>query len=204
MVKECGAIPVQLGIVKDIKEDLEENLQKSLQSDMIITTGGVSMGRYDYVKDVLNKMGIELKYSKVAMRPGPSQIFGILEGKPVFGLPGNHVSSMVSFELFVRPSILKMMGFPNIFKCIQKAHLKEDLTTKSGKKHFIRGVLEYDKDIRTVTPIRNQGSTVSSSKFNCLIMVPEDAIEIKAGKLVGVLTLDPYFDLQKKQKFNIE
>ena len=112
---KCGAIPKNLGIAKDCLEELEEHIKKGLDSDIILTSGGISVGDYDFVKPVLAKMGTDIKFWKVAIKPGKPLVFGMIFGPkgkriPMFGLPGNPVSSMVSFEVFVRPVILKMLG----------------------------------------------------------------------------------------------
>ncbi|MBI5343996.1 MAG: molybdopterin molybdotransferase MoeA, partial [Deltaproteobacteria bacterium] len=110
LVAEAGAEPVHLGIAKDTKEALLEKLGAALSSDCIITSGGVSVGDYDFVKDVLKEMGSHMLFWKVALKPGKPLAFGVIGGKPAFGLPGNPISSLVSFEQFVRPALLKMAG----------------------------------------------------------------------------------------------
>src|SRR4030042_3348931 len=115
-VKDCGAIPVQLGIAKDRKEEIKEKLLQGLRADVLISSAGISVGDYDFVKDVLSDLGMEMVFWKVAMKPGKPLAFGTIRGKPVYGLPGNPVSSMVSFEQFVRPSLLKMTGHRQIFR----------------------------------------------------------------------------------------
>ncbi len=102
-VKECGAIPVQLGIAGDRKEEVVEKLRQGLRADVLISSAGISVGDYDFVKEALKDLGMELVFWRVAMKPGKPMAFGTIHGKPVFGLPGNPVSSMVSFEQFVRP-----------------------------------------------------------------------------------------------------
>ncbi len=115
-VKECGAIPVQLGIARDRREEVVEKLREGLRADVLISSAGISVGDYDFVKGALNDLGMEMVFWRVAMKPGKPMAFGMIGGKPVFGLPGNPVSSMVSFEQFVRPALLKMMGHRQIFR----------------------------------------------------------------------------------------
>src|SRR4030043_1708940 len=117
-VKDCGAIPLQLGIAKDRKEEIEEKLRLGIRADVLISSAGVSVGDYDFVKDVMKNLGMEMLFWKVAMRPGHPLAFGTIGNKPVFGLPGNPVSSMISFEQFVRPSLLRMMGCRQLFRPI--------------------------------------------------------------------------------------
>ena len=114
-VLECGGQPLQLGIARDRREELSAKMKEGLVADILITTGGVSVGDYDLVKGLLKEMG-QMNFWKVAMRPGQPLAFGRLAGKPLFGLPGNPVSCMISFEQFVRPSLLKMAGFSRIFR----------------------------------------------------------------------------------------
>lgn len=194
-VKECGGIPIQLGIAKDVKGDLEEKLKQGLSADIILSSGGVSMGDYDYVKDVLKDLGTDVSFWKVAMKPGQPLVFGTINGKPIFGLPGNPVSAMVSFEQFVRPSILKMAGYCQIFRPILEAIISEPIEKKPGKKHFIRGYVKWDgKDLR-VSFSTDQGSGVLRSmvEANCLIVLAEDKTKVQAGEKVKVQILDDSF-----------
>jgi molybdopterin molybdotransferase len=137
-VKDCGAIPVQLGIARDRKEEIEEKLRQGLRADVLISSAGISVGDYDFVKDALKDLGVEMIFWRVAMKPGKPVAFGTLQGKPVFGLPGNPVSSMVAFEEFVRPALLKMMGHHQLFRPVVEAVLKEDIKKEPGRRHFIR------------------------------------------------------------------
>ena len=190
-VKDCGAIPVQLGIAKDKKEDIEEKLRQGLRADVIISSAGVSVGDYDFVKDVLNDLGMEMVFWKVAMQPGRPLAFGTIGGKPVFGLPGNPVSSMVSFEQFVRPSLLKMMGNRQLFRPVIEAILKEEIKKKAGRRHFIRGSVSFEKGRYFVTTTGEQGSGILRSmvKANGLIVIPEDQEIVRAGEKVKVQLL---------------
>lgn len=190
-VKECGAIPIQLGIAKDKKEDLENKLSQGLRADVIISSAGVSVGDYDFVKDVLKDLGMEMVFWKVAMKPGRPITFGLIGEKPVFGLPGNPVSSMVSFEQFIRPSLLKMMGHTKIFRPVIEAYLKEDIKKKPGRRHFIRGIITCEDGSYFVTTTGPQGSGILKSmvKANGLIIIPEDRSIVKAGEKVKVQVL---------------
>ena len=140
---DCGGIPLQIGIAKDTREDLVSKFKAALRADIIVSSGGVSVGDYDLVKDVMKEVGNKMQFWQVAMRPGRPLAFGSMGGVPMFGLPGNPVSSMVAFEQFVRPSILKMMGHKNLFRRTVKATIREDITKKKGTKHFIRASVEY-------------------------------------------------------------
>jgi molybdopterin molybdotransferase len=194
-VKDCGAIPVQLGIAKDRKEEIKDKLLQGLRADVLLSSAGVSVGDYDFVKDVLNDLGMEMVFWKVAMKPGMPLAFGRIQGKPVFGLPGNPVSSMVSFEQFVRPSLLKMMGHRQIFRPVIEAFLKEDIHKESGRRHFVRAfvIFEGDHYFVTITGVQGSGILRSMVKANGLIIVPEDREIVRAGEKVKVQLLDRNF-----------
>jgi len=194
-VKECGAIPLQLGIAGDRREDIAERLQQGIRADVLISSAGVSVGDYDFVKDVLKDLGMEMVFWKVAMRPGQPLAFGTIGGKPVFGLPGNPVSSMISFEQFVRPSLLKMMGHRQLFRPVIEAVLKEEIRKTVGRRYFIRGAVSFEKNQYLVTTTGEQGSGVLRSmvRANGLIVIPEDREIVRAGERVKVQLLDRSF-----------
>jgi molybdopterin molybdotransferase len=197
-VKECGAIPIMLGIARDDKNDLTAKLKQGLAADIIITTGGVSVGEYDFVKNILEEIGTKIKFWKVAMRPGKPTLFGIISNKLVFGLPGNPVSCMVTFEQFVRPALLKKMGHQNLIRPHLKAILTEDVKTKKDLRYFLRVRVGYKDGQVYATTTGDQGSGILKSMIqsNGLMIVPEDKEEIKAGEIVKVQILDRTFELE--------
>jgi molybdopterin molybdotransferase len=194
-VKECGAIPIQLGIAKDRKEDVLEKLGQGLRADVLISSAGVSVGDYDFVKEALGDLGMERVFWGVAMKPGKPMAFGMIRGKPAFGLPGNPVSSMVSFEQFVRPALLKMMGHPQIFRPVIEAILKEDIVVKPGRRHYIRAVVSSGHPNSFVATTGDQGSGILNSmvKANGLMIIPEDKDIVKTGEKVKVQLLSSEF-----------
>ena len=190
-VKDCGAIPIQLGIAKDRKEEIEEKLRQGIRADVLISSAGISVGDYDFVKDVLNDLGMEMVFWKVAMKPGKPLAFGTIGKKPVFGLPGNPVSSMVTFEQFVRPSLLKMMGHRQLFRPTVEAILREDIHKEVGRRHFIRAFVSFEDNHYFVAVTGAQGSEILRSmvRANGLIVIPEDREIVRAGEKIKVQLL---------------
>lgn len=195
-IMDCGGIPLQIGIARDKREDLVSKFEAALRADIIVSSGGVSVGDYDLVKDVMKEVGNEMQFWQVAMRPGKPLAFGSMGGVPVFGLPGNPVSSMVAFEQFVRPSILKMSGHKNVFRKTVRAILEEDITKKRGTRHFIRARVRYENGKYTAMTTGEQGSGILKSmvRANGLIILPENATAVKKGDEVTVQLLDRSFE----------
>jgi molybdenum cofactor synthesis domain len=191
-VLDCGAIPIMLGISKDKKPDLEDTFKTAMHADLIISSGGVSVGDFDFVKNVMGEIGNAMHFWQVAMRPGKPLAFGAIEGVPLFGLPGNPVSAMVSFEQFVRPSLLKMQGLTKIFRQTIKAICAEDFQKQAGFRHFIRAVVKKEKDKYTATTTGDQGSGILKSMVtaNGLIVMGENETRIKKSTEVTVQLLD--------------
>jgi molybdopterin molybdotransferase len=202
-IRECGAVALQTGIAKDRKENLIAAFRAALRADVIISSGGVSVGDYDYVKDVMAEMGTNIEFWQVAQRPGKPLAFGTMEGKLVFGLPGNPVSSMITFEEYVRPALLKMMGREEIFRRTIKATLTEDIKKKGGLKHFIRALVEKDGEKFTVSTTGEQGSGILKSMVlaNGIIVLPEDMTLVKKGEEVSVQLIDDSFEKSSKPEY---
>ena len=192
-ILDCGAIPLQIGIAKDTREDLTAKLKSALRADLIISSGGVSVGDYDLVKEIMKEVGNRMQFWQVAMRPGKPLAFGATNGVPLFGLPGNPVSSMVSFEQFVRPSILKMMGHRNLFRRSIRALLTESIEKKKGTRHFVRAHVTIEDGRYRAVSTGEQGSGILKSmvQANGLIVLPEDTASVKAGATVTVQLIDP-------------
>lgn len=192
LVAACGAVPIQLGIARDNKESLRQKLTQALSADCVISSGGVSVGDYDFVKDVLKDMGSSMIFWKVAMKPGKPLAFGVIGGKPAFGLPGNPISSMVAFEQFVRPSLLKMAGRTNLYRQTFKATLTKDIKIKPGRMNFIRAELRLTDDGMVVTPLDGQGSgmIMTMVRANSFVVVPQDSTGFKQGEAVRVQPFD--------------
>ena len=203
LVKDAGATPLILGIARDKSEELRERFKVAIRADMIISSGGVSVGDYDLVKDILKELGADMKFWKVTMRPGQPLAFGVIKDKPSFGLPGNPVSCMVSFEQFVRPSILKMSGHTRIFRPLIEARLKDPIKKKEGKKYFIRCIVSREKGEYSATTTGEQGSGILMSmvRANGLIVLPEEKTSFETGETVKVQLLDRGFELNENPEY---
>ena len=191
---EAGAIAYRVGIVPDDPRQLASTLEDQLvRADVLVTSGGVSVGAYDVVKEVLSRLGT-VDFDKVAMQPGMPQGFGTIgpDRTPVFGLPGNPVSALVSFEAFVRPALRKMLGATPIERPRVRAVTTKALTSPPGKRSFLRVSLEVKKGAYVVVPVSGPGSHLLAglSRANALAVVPEDVEKIPAGEAVDVLVLE--------------
>lgn len=191
-ILKCGGIPKNLGIAKDRPEELERKIKEGLDCDLILTSGGVSVGDYDLVKFILAKIGTDIKFWKVAMRPGKPLVFGRLGERFIFGLPGNPVSSMVSFEIFVRPTILKMLGQSHDTRKEVDAVLEEDIQKKKDLRYFLRAQTRWDDGVYVTRTTGPQGSGIlkSMAMANSLIILPEEEEEVAKGVRVTVRFLD--------------
>lgn len=191
-VASCGAVPLMIGIARDTQEDLTAKFRMALRADVILSSGGVSMGDYDLVKDIMRNEGNRIEFWQVAMRPGKPLAFGEMGGVPLFGLPGNPVSSMVSFEQFVRPSLLKMAGHTRLFRKTVQAVAMEDIKKVEGLRTFLRARLEREDSRVVVRMTGEQGSGILKSmvRANGLIVIPEDVTLVKAGREVTVQVID--------------
>jgi len=200
LVRRYGGIPKMLGIALDSEDSLVEALRRGLDADMLITSGGVSLGDYDVVKDVLAKEG-EIGFWTVRMKPGKPLAFGTIRGSdrqgtprkiPHLGLPGNPVSSMVTFEVFARPAIFKMMGKKDWTKPTVEAVLEERIINTDGRRVFTRVIVEKREGCYFARLTGPQGSGVltSMSHANGLAILPEEWAEAKPGDDLQVMMLD--------------
>jgi molybdopterin molybdotransferase len=191
-ILECGGIPIMMGIGRDKKAELVEKFQIARRADVILSSGGVSVGDYDFVKDVMGDIGNAMHFWQVAMRPGKPLAFGSIDGVPLFGLPGNPVSVMVSFEQFVRPYLLKMQGHVRIFRETLTAQSAQDIKKGIGTKNFIRAVVQKEKDRYLARVTGEQGSGILKSMVaaNAFIVLPEKVSFVKKGDQVVLQLLD--------------
>ena len=187
-VAELGAVPFLAGIAGDTPEALVNAFEENLgHADLMVTTGGVSMGRHDHVKEAINRIG-EAHAFRVAMKPGMPQVFGHVRGVPVFGLPGNPVSAFVSFEVFVRPAIRKMMGRSEYQRPAVRARLTAALRAPADKRLYARVRLRRKDGAWHATPTDGQGSHQLSGLVEAdgLAEVPEDVELVKVGETIRV------------------
>lgn len=191
-VREAGCKPLVLGIARDKPGELANKLKEGLkQADLLITTGGVSVGDHDHVQDVLLSLGFDKKFWKVSIKPGKPVLFGTIEGTPVFGLPGNPASSAATFDLFVRPALKKMGGSTSPRPSRIKARLTS--TARGGYKRqtFLWGQVAVVDGQLTFTPSQRQGSGQNRSlqHGDALLPVPTDNPEFAAGSEVDIILL---------------
>ncbi len=192
-VIKCGGIPVLLGIARDQTEDLTQKLRTGLAQDvdLFLSSGGVSVGDFDVVKEVLAAEG-DMSFWRVRMKPGKPFAFGQIDGVPLLGLPGNPVSAMVSFELFARPAIFKMLGQEKWQRPAVEATLVNEVKRKDERRHFWRVQVEREEGEYRAYLTGDQGSGILSSMVlaNGLAIIPEDWSHVPAGSRVKVMMLD--------------
>jgi len=190
-VQEAGGIPILLGIARDTPESLKKKISQGLGCDIIVLSGGVSMGDSDFTKVVFAELGADMHFWKLAIRPGQPLAFGKIQGTLAFGLPGNPVSSMVTFEQLVRVAMMKMGGYRNFKRPTVEAVFKEKFSKQPDRRHFLRGILAYEDGQLTVKTTGPQGSGILTSmvKANGLIDVAEEIEKVNPGDTVKVQVL---------------
>ena len=195
--RAAGAIAYRVGIVRDDHEGFAEALSDQLvRADVVVTSGGVSKGAYDVVKEVLQEQGT-VRFDEVAMQPGKPQGFGFVgeDSTPIFTLPGNPVSSYVSFEVFVLPALRKMMGRKVLSRPMMRATTSAPLSSFQGKRQYVRARYEVGREGATVTPVGGHGSHLVGdlSEANSLVVLAEQQTTVAPGQPVPVLLLDRDF-----------
>jgi molybdopterin molybdotransferase len=195
---DVGAEPLYLGIARDAPDDIEQRLRAGLSADVLVSSAGISVGDRDYVRGVLEKLGCSLLFWGVNMKPGYPLAFGRFEdggGPLVFGLPGNPVSAMVTFEQFVRPALRKMAGHRSLFRPTVRARLAEGMKKQAGRLHFVRVDLERDGDEIVARSTGSQSSGVLRSMLLArgLLIFPAEASELREGDTATVQILDEDF-----------
>ncbi|MBX9928261.1 MAG: molybdopterin molybdotransferase MoeA [Gemmatimonadaceae bacterium] len=194
LIRDAGGIPVDLGIAADTPESLRATLTQAMTGfDLIITTAGISVGEFDHTRAVLADLGATLDFWKIRMRPGAPVGSGRLGGTPWIGLPGNPVSTMVTFELFVRPAIRRMLGHRALHRVPVDVRLAEPVRIGARLTHFLRAIVAPGADgvlQARLTGPQGSGILTSMSTANALLIVPVDRPEIAVGELAHALLLD--------------
>ena len=192
----AGAEPVAIGHAKDEIADLRARIEQGLESDMLLLSGGVSAGKYDLVEKVLEELGAEFFFDAVAIRPGKPVVFGWCRGRPVFGLPGNPVSTMVTFELFVVPAIEKLLGSVPRPLPVLKAKLAHAVNEKGGVAHFVPARVSWpasEPNGGSAAPVveavlwEGSGDIGAVVRGNCFLVVNPPRLQIEAGEWVDIL-----------------
>jgi molybdopterin molybdotransferase len=192
MIRAAGGVPINLGISRDDPADLRRHLERAARSDLLVTSAGVSVGEFDYTRDVLAELGAEMDFWKVRMRPGAPLGFGSLHAMPWIGLPGNPVSTMVTFELFVRPVILRMLGHLRCFRRPVSVVVEEPVRIGARLVHFLRATVSARPDgtlgARLTGP-QGSGILTSMIRANALLVVPLERAELAPGDTATAIPL---------------
>jgi molybdopterin molybdotransferase len=192
LITGCGGVPNYIGIAKDDPITMAALIASAMDHDVVITTGGVSVGDRDHVRAALHAAGVQLELWKVAMKPGKPFSFGMNGRVPVFGLPGNPVSSFVAFELFVRPALLAMQGATVTQRPRAPVSLVRGYRKQAGRAHYIRARVVRNGGHLVAHPHPKQGSAILSSLVGCnaLVELPAEATEIQPNTAVNAILLE--------------
>lgn len=199
LMGQCQALglePVLLGIARDDLQELETFLKRGLDSehfDVMLVSGGSSVGVHDHVRPTLKALGVSMHFWRVEMRPGHPVAFGTTGSNLVFGLPGNPVSSMVCFEQFVLPALRRMMGCLQLFRRTVEVRLTHEVKIRTGRTEFIRVVLERDSAgayLASSTGNQSSGALISMALADGLLVVPSSSLGVAAGEMATVQLLD--------------
>jgi molybdopterin molybdotransferase len=208
-IREAGAEPAILRVARDTPAEVRERLQEALSFDVVVSTGGVSVGQFDHVKGVLDELGMRTLFHGVAQKPGRPLKFGTVVGKPVFGLPGNPVSTLVCFYLYVRAALLKMVGRGDVGLRRIAARCACDIKLSNNLTDFVRVRLERDGDSMLVRPTGSQGSGILSSlsRADGLLVGPAAVSRLQKGDQATVLLLgapgdDAFFEDERRFHMN--
>jgi len=190
-VRKTGAEAHRLGIARDTVESLREKFTEAIMHDLIITSGGVSVGDFDLVKNIMAEQG-EINFWRINMRPGKPVAFGHIGNVPLLGLPGNPVSAAVTFELFGRPMIRKMSGYTRLLRPQIDVVVEDGVGERVMRRHYVRAHVEWREGRFTARTTGNQGSNIMTSLLhaNALVIVPEGGIEIHSGDVAKAIMLD--------------
>ena len=198
-VKQCGAEPTIIGIARDNRESHLALLSEGLRADVLITSAGVSVGDRDLVRETLRELGVEEQFWKINIKPGGPTAFGVKGSLPVFSLPGNPVATLLTFEQFVRPALLKMMGHTRVLRRTVPGFLVGELRRKSGRLSFLRVQVSVEDGRYLVRSPEDQntGKLTTTLKANALALLPADRTEYRTGDQVELQILDPTLEMKE-------
>src|SRR5438270_63114 len=190
-VRWAGAVPHRLGVARDTVESLREKFTEAMQSDLIITSGGVSVGDFDLVKNIMTEQG-QINFWRINMRPGKPVAFGFIGGIPLLGLPDNPVSAAVTFELFGRPVIRKMSGHTRLLRPMIEVVVEDGIGERVQRRHYVRAHIEWRDGRYVARTTGNQGSNILTSLLdaNAFIVVPEGGTVIRPGEPAQAMMLE--------------
>lgn len=190
-VRRAGAEPHRLGVARDTIESLREKFTEAIRSDLIITSGGVSVGDFDLVKNIMTEQG-EIHFWRINMRPGKPVAFGHIGSIPLLGLPGNPVSAAVTFELFGRPVIRKMLGHTRLLRPQVDVVVEDGVSDRAMRRHYVRAHVEWRNGHFIAHTTGNQGSNIMTSLLNAnaLVIVPEGGAKVHPGDTAKAIMLD--------------
>jgi len=190
-VRQAGAVPHRLGVAHDTVESLREKFTEAVRYNLIITSGGVSVGDFDLVKNIMAEQG-QINFWRINMRPGKPVAFGHIGGVPLLGLPGNPVSAAVTFELFGRPVIRKMMGHTRLVRPQVDVIVEDGVSDRAMRRHYVRARAEWRDGHFVAHTTGNQGSNIMTSLLNAnaLVIVPEGGVEVRPGDTAKAMMLD--------------
>jgi len=188
-VQDAGGVPKMLGIARDEAAPLRRLIEQGPKHDLLLLTGGVSMGRYDLVEQVLAELGAEFFFTGAQIQPGRPVVFGRVQERYFFGLPGNPISTMVTFELLARPLLEALAGMAARELSFVHARLKSEIKTKTGLRRFLPGLLsgEFEQAEVELAGWHGSGDVAAMARSNCYIVIPPDRERIAAGEWVAIL-----------------
>jgi molybdopterin molybdotransferase len=204
LIRATGGIPVNFGVARDDPDDLRDRLARAAGCDLLVTSGGISAGERDFLRPVLAEAGLTMDVWRVRMRPGAPLGFGRLGGMPWVGLPGNPVSTMVTFDLFVRPVIRRMLGHTRLYRRTVTVTLEEPVTIAAKLTHFLRAIVTVREDhslSARLTGPQGSGILTSMALANALIIVPEERKRIEAGETAHAFLISD--DAQLAEDFSL-
>ena len=188
-VQQAGSVPKMLGIARDEADHLRGLIEQGMEHDLLLLTGGVSMGRYDLVEQVLAELSAEFFFTGAQIQPGRPVVFGRVRERYFFGLPGNPISTMVTFELFARPMLEALAGMAARELCFVHARLKSEIKTKTGLTRFLPALLsgEFEETEVELAGWHGSGDVAAMARSNCYLVIPPDREKIAAGEWVAIL-----------------